>query len=69
LNPLLLSLSVQRYTAARVDAKLGNTGWSRHFINPLAGTAAQRLFLVINMTLNVTSGGNVAWAERKAEVC
>jgi hypothetical protein len=35
----------------------------------LAGTAAQRLFLVINMTLNVTSGGNVAWAERKAEVC
>jgi hypothetical protein len=27
----------------------------------------QRLFPVINMTLNVTSGKNAAWAERKAE--
>jgi hypothetical protein len=27
----------------------------------------QRLFPVINMTLNVTSGSNTAWAERKAE--
>ncbi len=27
------------------------------------------LFPVINMTLNVTSGSNAAWAERKAEAC
>jgi hypothetical protein len=32
-------------------------------------TSRQRLFPVINMTLNVTSGSNAAWAERKAEAC
>ena len=29
--------------------------------------ARQRLFHVVNMTLNVTAGSNTAWAERKAE--
>jgi hypothetical protein len=32
-----------------------------------AATAKQRLFPVINMTLNVTAGKDAAWAERKAE--
>jgi hypothetical protein len=35
----------------------------------LAAKSRQRLFPVINMTLNVTSGSNAAWAERKAEAC
>jgi hypothetical protein len=35
----------------------------------LAANGCQRLFPVINMTLNVTSGSNAAWAERKAEAC
>ncbi len=35
----------------------------------LAANSGQRLFPVINMTLNVTSGSNAAWAERKAEAC
>ena len=35
----------------------------------LAANSHQRLFPVINMTLNVTSGSNAAWAERKAEAC
>jgi hypothetical protein len=35
----------------------------------LAANSRQRLFPVINMTLNVTSGSNAAWTERKAEAC
>jgi Patatin-like phospholipase len=40
-----------------------------HLSDFLNADSRQRLFPVINMTLNVTSGSNAAWAERKAEAC
>jgi Patatin-like phospholipase len=38
-----------------------------HLIEFAKAASRQRLFPVINMTLNVTAGSNTAWAERKAE--
>lgn len=36
-------------------------------VTPLTGTRANRLFHVVNTTLNVVSTSNTAWQERKAE--
>lgn len=58
----------QRHPDAFTGFDLGDVSTDNprlaEFANPPPG---QRLFPVINMTLNVTAGRNTAWAERKGE--